>query len=315
MAANLSQKKHNSQFGNTFNQEYHDRNQEKSIQHADWLNDSELLQYVTAEHIRLYQRYKRYGYKKLRPTLVRLIKLKKQLERIANCGKFTKEIINYETGEVKTVFLRCNSPLCTNCAQLQIKKAMKKHFPQIEQMKEKYMVTLTAQTVNPQKLPTRLKNMAIAWRRITDHALKINLQMNGIRKLEVISSFPNEGKECFNAHYHILVDSLEAVHYLIEKWLSTMPKIEPGIKIDPKAQDFQVADNNSILELFKYIQKASKHIKTDSSGTRIKRNRKNQVFSVTNDQEVKLHMNMAGRRKYQPFGNLFNPKISKLKKS
>jgi hypothetical protein len=113
--------------------------------------------------------------------------------------------------------------------------------------------------------------------KIKDRLRKKGTPLSGGRRTECNH---NPIVETFNPHFHVLVEGRAVAIALVEHWLSLVP----GTVSD--AQDIQVADNDTLMELFKYISK--------------------QVVSSQFDAKAQDTINRAfvGVRAFQPFGKV-----------
>jgi len=108
-------------------------------------------------------------------------------------------------------------------------------------------VTLTIPNVSGEDLKSTIEGMIKEFIRIKDLFIhRRKFRINGIRKIEVTQN-PITG--LYHPHFHIVLDGKEVGEELIEEWLKRYPEANRG------AQDIRPADENSMLELFKYTTK------------------------------------------------------------
>jgi hypothetical protein len=142
----------------------------------------------------------------------------------------------------------CNNRWCIVCNRIRTAKLINGYLPVIKsEFREPMFVTLTIPNV-----PAVDLRQAIA--EITRTIIKINnlfrhlrdFRLKGIRKIECTY---NEKHKDFHPHFHILVESKLAADQLVEYWLKNYPEA------DKRGQDIRPADQNSLIELFKYSTK------------------------------------------------------------
>ena len=146
----------------------------------------------------------------------------------------------------------CKNRWCQRCSQLRSYHYRRAYGQQLEAMKEKYFITLTAPTVPSEGLKQRIKDFEGQWRKIMDLLRKYtkkgtHVKFSGLRKMECTLR-PNDH---YHYHYHILIDGKEVADFILLQWLK---RFSDAI---PMAQDIRTADNQSVFELFKYFTKMS----------------------------------------------------------
>lgn len=181
----------------------------------------------------------------------------------------------------------CKHRWCILCNRIRTAELINGYLPTIMEMKDKYFVTLTLPTCNGKYLPTRIKEMEEAWRRI----MKLNREakyfnLNGIRKMEC--TIRPQGM--YHYHYHIIVDGKEQAEWILSQWLKRFNSA------NKMAQDIRKADDKSVKELFKYFTKLLA---------------KDDGLFKSNDREIKefkrldfIFCKIQGKRIFQPFGNI-----------
>jgi len=142
----------------------------------------------------------------------------------------------------------CNNRWCLVCNRIRTAKLINDYGGVIRsEIKEPFFVTLTVPNVPGSELrPTikaMIKNM-IAVNYIFRH--RKDYRLKGIRKLEC--TFNPTSNE-FHPHFHLIVDGEKAGTELINQWLKRYPDATR------KAQNIKRADENSMIELFKYTTK------------------------------------------------------------
>lgn len=179
----------------------------------------------------------------------------------------------------------CKHRWCLTCNRIRMAVLMLGYGPQIRKLGDMWFVTLTARTVNRDELPTRIADFELAWRSIIKVGQKNKKlpKFIGLRKSEC-NPRPND---IYHYHFHILVQGEVAATWLVSKWLERW-----GSEADPKAQDVRKADDQSLLEVFKYQVKLPTKRK-DGSG-----------FLATSSQMDWIYQCLKGKRTFQPFGGL-----------
>jgi hypothetical protein len=185
------------------------------------------------------------------------------------------------TGKLTTTY--CKNRWCQTCNRIRTAILVNGYASQLKTLIEPCFVTLTLPTVKEPDLVTRISSMQKTWRKIYELTKKAKFKrtyssFRGIRKSEVTIR-PNG---FYHYHYHLIVEGWAQSEWLIGQWLKRYPKANAN------AQDLRLANEYSLMELFKYAIKAE--VKTDNkANTR----RYDVVFRA-----------LRGKRTYQPFGGL-----------
>jgi hypothetical protein len=133
-------------------------------------------------------------------------------------------------------------------------------MPAIEAMAEKWFLTLSRPNVVGAALDDEihyyLRTAALIQRHLRE---KRKLQYSSLRKIECTY---NEVKNTYHPHFHFIFDSQEAAQAFLQEWFARNPTASPD------ANDLKKADNNSVMELFKYFTKVvSKTTSKAKNGT------------------------------------------------
>lgn len=203
--------------------------------------------------------------------------LRKSYQNSIYCAKAL--IPNEAKGTLTSKY--CKNRWCPLCQSIRIAKLIDGYAPLLSSMIDPQFVTLTAPTVTAEELPLRIKNFGATWRNIAlDRYWKKN-KPNGIRKAECTLR-PNG---MYHYHFHIIIDGKENAEWLVNQWLKRTAGAEK------QAQDIRPVINGQYLEIFKYFTKL---LTKDSTGKRsIDFVRLNIILEA-----------LAGKRVYQPFGNI-----------
>ncbi len=166
--------------------------------------------------------------------------------RAYHCGS---ELRN-EGGKLVTTLCRCR--WCTVCNKIETARLIKKYKPVLDSWEEKYMVTLTVPNVQAERLPAEIQRMKMVFNRIREMIKKQYQRGQRARPLEALRKLEttvNLQRWDFHPHFHLITNSREVADLLVDEWLRHIPEA------DRKGQDVRVADENSVLELFKYFAK------------------------------------------------------------
>lgn len=151
----------------------------------------------------------------------------------------------------------CNNRWCIVCNRIRTAKLINGYLPVIKsEFQEPMFVTLTIPNVSGPDLQLTIEEM-------TRTIIKINhlfrhrrdFRLKGIRKIECTY---NEKHKDFHPHLHILVESKLAADQLAAYWLENYPDA------DKRGQDIRPADQNSLIELFKYSTKITAKSKNNA---------------------------------------------------
>jgi hypothetical protein len=132
-----------------------------------------------------------------------------------------------------------------------------KYEPVVSQFENPVFVTLTIPNIKADELRPTIEQMQRDFYSIIN--LKSNRgNMHGIRKTE---STYNPYRNDYHPHFHVLIDGFENAIRLYDSWLNRNPHAHK------KGQDIKIADQGSMMELFKYLTKIN--ISLDKEDKRI----------------------------------------------
>lgn len=140
----------------------------------------------------------------------------------------------------------CNNRWCLVCNRIRTAKLIKSYYPTLKTLENPYFVTLTIPNVKDTLLSDKIIVMYNAFRTIQKRLNKHKIKLLGIRKFECTY---NPDRDDFHPHYHFLISGENEAKILIDKWLEFFPEC------DAQAQDMRKANDNSVMELFKYFTK------------------------------------------------------------
>lgn len=140
----------------------------------------------------------------------------------------------------------CNNRWCLVCNRIRIAKLINGYKNVLAELPEKRFVTLTVPNVPAEMLRETLLDMGKRFKNVTETFRKRKTPIIGIRKIEVTY---NVIRNDFHPHYHLIVSGEQVAKNVIVEWLKRFPEATFD------AQDERPADDNSVMELFKYFTK------------------------------------------------------------
>jgi plasmid rolling circle replication initiator protein Rep len=155
-----------------------------------------------------------------------------------------------ENGRVTSQY--CNSRWCITCNKIRMARLIEGYVTPLKNLKDKYFVTLTVPNCSAQDLHSVIRNMLSSCKAIMETMKRrkqrgvTSYQLVGIRKMECTY---NSDRNDFHPHFHFIIQGESAAKDLLQEWLNRNPLC------NKKAQDIKRADDNSIVELFKYFAK------------------------------------------------------------
>ncbi len=215
--------------------------------------------------------------------VVPLIKLCSPLEQSYRNTYYCCRTLAERNGEVTGSY--CKNRWCTVCNRIRTAILINTYKPVLDSWDGKYFITLTIPNVPADKLSSVIDDMEVEFRKVKHvfyerhRRKKRDTPLIGFRKLECTY---NPERHDYHPHYHIIVRGEETAKELLEEWLRRYPKAVE------QAQDIQKADDDSVMELFKYFTKLITKTKKGSA-----------VFIRPLDV---IFQAMRGRRTFQNFG-------------
>ncbi len=161
----------------------------------------------------------------------------------------------------KLTGLYCGCRWCLVCSRIRTARLITGYMPSIQAMAEKWFLTLSRPNVVGAQLEAEIKYYLRSASLIQRHLReKLGLDYSSLRKIECTY---NEEVNTYHPHFHFIFDSQEAAQAFLDEWLSR----NPTAKLD-KGNQLKRADDNSVLELFKYFTKVvSKSKSKTANGT------------------------------------------------
>lgn len=179
----------------------------------------------------------------------------------------------------------CKKRWCQVCAAISMGTQINNWFEPLSQLPDLYFATLTIpNTHNIDDTTDAVDRMQKIWRQILDLARKSNIDLIGVRKLEL-----KVGKGGgYHPHYHLIISGGCECAWLMAQWLWRFPES------NPMAQNMQPVNNieSALLELMKYATKLTCADDTD-----------NNILCSPHQMDVILRV-LHKRRLFQSFGGL-----------
>ena len=196
-------------------------------------------------------------------------------------------------GKIKGEY--CKNRWCLVCSSIRTARLIKQYQPIIKTWEDKYFVTLTVPNCKGLDLKNTLEYMAYyatQVRKNLNQSFKrgyLDRKFLGIRKLECTY---NSIRDDYHPHYHFIINGHDNAQYLLDNWLL---KLKYAVR---SAQDIRPADNESVMELFKYFTKVISKSKSKKS---IKEGVKGNSVIFADAQDIIFNA-VKRKRVFQPFG-------------
>jgi plasmid rolling circle replication initiator protein Rep len=141
----------------------------------------------------------------------------------------------------------CNQRWCIVCNRVRTAKMINGYSQPLSELSDPHFVTLTIPNVPGKKLKGAIEGMIESFTRIRKNIDKTyDKKIKGLRKTECTY---NSFRDDYHPHFHLIVDGKDTANKLVDLWLNQYPKA------DIKAQDVRKANDDTMLELFKYFTK------------------------------------------------------------
>jgi len=155
----------------------------------------------------------------------------------------------------------CNNRWCPVCNRIRTGKLIKGYMSELAKMQDPQFVTLTIPNVPGEDLKDTIEDMISTFIKIKNLFYgRRAYKLNGIRKVEVTH---NDETGEYHPHFHLVLDGREVGEALIAEWLKRYSDA------NRRAQDIRRADENSMIELFKYTTKLTTKNKVTRDGNKI----------------------------------------------
>jgi len=142
----------------------------------------------------------------------------------------------------------CNNRWCIVCNRIRTGRMINEYLPVIKsEITNPHFVTLTIPNVPGEELRKTITDMTRTIIKINDtFRHRKDYRLKGIRKLECTYNTTNDD---YHPHFHFILAGELAGHQLITAWLNHYPQA------DRLCQNIKLADEGSLVELFKYSTK------------------------------------------------------------
>ena len=195
-----------------------------------------------------------------------------------------KQLGVMESGKVISSY--CKNRWCLVCNSIRTAQLILRYKPVLDKWENKTFVTLTrGPRVTSVTLKAAIEEMQFIFNQIRKIFGKraqrgTGKKFLGLRKLECTY---DPTTNTYHPHYHLILDCPEMAEEFVNIWLKKNPLA------NRKAQDIRPADNNSVLEIFKYFTKVIS--KTKSGDKAIYADAMDVIFNC-----------IKGKRTFQNFG-------------
>ena len=165
-----------------------------------------------------------------------------------NCAS----VIQLSNGKLTSKY--CNQRFCLVCNRIRTAKLINGYKSQLENINEKYFVTLTIPNCRGFYLKKNIEVMNKSFREIYKQMKNKNrylrgsdkFQISGIKKLECTY---NERNNDFHPHFHFIISTEKTANFLVEEWLKKFPNANFA------GQKIIKCYNDGYIEIFKYFTK------------------------------------------------------------
>jgi len=210
--------------------------------------------------------------------------MKKSYDNTYHCASIKR----YENGKIVSSY--CKNRWCYTCNRIRTAINIKNYSSDISNFIDPYFITLTRPTVGIKDLPMRIDEMELSWRQLYKYSndkrkdpFKNGIFLKGIRSME--TTIRPDKK--YHYHMHLIVDGKDNAEWIIDEWLKR------NKDASPKSQNLKSADQNALLEIFKYSVKMSVDLQKTANFKRL-----DSLFTV-----------LKGKRTLAAFGGVKVPKI------
>lgn len=142
----------------------------------------------------------------------------------------------------------CKNRWCLVCNRIKTGKLINNYMKSLNEIKDKWFVTLTIPNVYGCELSEAIKLMGYEFIKMKDSLRKEGIIIKGIRKLEVTY---NIDRDDYHPHYHLILSEKTTASAVVSSWLKRFK----FMGISPAGQDMRPADERSFKEVFKYFTK------------------------------------------------------------
>jgi len=176
---------------------------------------------------------------------IQLAKLKTPLQKSYNntiygCSNLLEQTDNKIKGHY------CKNRWCIVCNRIRTAQLINGYKAVLENLPERYFVTLTVPNVKAEILRSTIKEMTQTFQNVRKCLQKKKIYIKGLRKLECTY---NAIRGDFHPHFHFIVSGKANAEILLKEWLKRYPDA------NERGQNIREANDGSFLELFKYFSK------------------------------------------------------------
>jgi hypothetical protein len=163
---------------------------------------------------------------------------------------YTCSMVLNQVGDNITSTQRCRQRWCPVCSSIRTAKLIRQYEKPIRAMKNPIFITLTRQSVYADELEPTFQDMKRAFVNVKRNMQKTyGIKLIAMRKTESQYKYVGNSEYTYNPHFHIVADLLPCQALLLKTmWLNQFSQDIAS----PDAQDMRKADEDTLLELFKY---------------------------------------------------------------
>ncbi len=187
----------------------------------------------------------------------------------------------------KLVTQLCRNRWCTVCSRIRTAQLIEQYLPILRSWDDKHLVTLTVVNVPGEALTATVLKMKKVFNTIRERIKKQyqrGQRTDPLRALRKLECTFNPRRQDYHPHFHVITADREMADFLLSEWLRHFPTS------DRKGQDVRPADDNSVMELFKYFTKLvtgkGSEDATDGKRRYIYANALNVIFNALTGQRV-----------------------------
>jgi len=144
----------------------------------------------------------------------------------------------------------CKNRWCLVCASIRTAVLINTYRPILSKWEDKCFLTLTIKNCVVEILREKIQEMNKVFYDAVrvDRKKKDSLKIKCVKKMEVTY---NSDRKDYHPHFHVITETREQAGFLLDYWLEHYAKEEADIQ----AQKIKKADDDSMIELFKYFTK------------------------------------------------------------
>lgn len=187
------------------------------------------------------------------PFIFEMIKIDSPLKKsYRNTFYCCKDIYsNEETAKTGRYLSKyCKNRWCLVCASIRTAVLINVYKPILSEWKDKHLLSLTIRNCSAELLRKKVQEMNTVFYDAVrvDRKRKGSIKIKCVKKMEVTY---NSDRKDYHPHFHVITETVEQAEFIYDYWLKHFDKEEAN----NKCQSIVPADNNSMIELFKYFTK------------------------------------------------------------